>query len=59
MFDRSGDGDIDAKELRKELFSDQNISDNVMNKIIEQVDGDGSGSIDLQEFRELMESLKT
>ena len=59
LFDRNGDGDIEAKEL-KEVIGDgdeNNIEDNVWLKMIEEVDLDGNGVIDFEEFKTMMTKL--
>ena len=59
LFDRNGDGDIEAKEL-KEVIGDgdeDNIEDNVWLKMIEEVDLDGNGVIDFEEFKTMMTKL--
>ena len=57
LFDRNGDGDIEAKEL-KEVIGDENITeDNVWLQMIEEVDLDGNGVIDFEEFKTMMTKL--
>jgi len=39
------------------LFSGQNLSDEVWNRVIEEVDCDGNGEIDKSEFKKMMEKM--
>ena len=57
LFDRNGDGDIEAKELKEVIGDENNIEDNVWLKMIEEVDLDGNGVIDFEEFKTMMKKL--
>ena len=57
LFDRNGDGDIEAKELKEVIGDDNNMGDNVWIKMIEEVDLDGNGVIDFEEFKTMMTKL--
>ena len=46
LFDRNGDGDIEAKELKEVIGDDSNIDNNVWFQMIKEVDLDGNGVID-------------
>jgi Ca2+-binding EF-hand superfamily protein len=54
-FDIDGDGQITRDELKKSLAK-MGISDEGIEDIIEEVDKDGSGSIDYNEFCTMMVS---
>ena len=57
LFDKNGDGDIEAGELR-EAMGDENVQDNeVWEKVIKEVDLDGNGVIDFEEFKEMMKKI--
>ena len=50
MFDKDKGGTIDAEEIKKMLSFGQDISDDIVNQIMKQVDENGDGSIDFKEF---------
>ncbi|CAG9322022.1 unnamed protein product [Blepharisma stoltei] len=54
MFDKDGNGSISADELRKVLEGGASSSEQVWNDIIDQVDQNGDGEIDLQEFEDIV-----
>ncbi len=55
IFDKDGDGLITTKELGTVMRSlGQNLSEDELKAIIEEVDVDKSGTIDFQEFLNLM-----
>lgn len=55
LFDLDGGGDIDSKELGTVMRSlGQNPSDEELREMIAEVDDDGSGSIEFEEFCALM-----
>ena len=57
LFDKNGDGDIEAKEL-KEVMGDDNIKeDDIWFKMIKEVDLDGNGVIDFEEFKTMMKKI--
>ena len=55
MFDKDKDGTITAKELAKVMRSlNQDPSEHELNEMISEVDVDGNGHIDFEEFVHLM-----
>jgi Ca2+-binding EF-hand superfamily protein len=50
MFDKDGGGTISTEEIREVLSAGQNLSDDVVNQIIKQVDENGDGEISYDEF---------
>lgn len=55
LFDKDGDGTISCKELGTVMRSlGQNPSQQELLEMINEVDGDGNGTIDFQEFVEMM-----
>ena len=57
LFDRNGDGDIEAKELKEVIGDDNNNEDNIWDQMIKEVDLDGNGVIDFEEFKAMMKKL--
>ena len=57
LFDRNGDGDIEAKELKEVIGDDNNIDNKVWLDMIKEVDLDGNGVIDFEEFKDMMQKL--
>ena len=55
LFDKDGDGTMDTNELRTVLQSlGKNVSEDELQEMIAEVDEDGSGEIDFEEFSEMM-----
>ncbi|XP_028761492.1 calmodulin-like protein 3 [Neltuma alba] len=58
MFDKNGDGKITKKELRDSLENlGIRISDTDMIQMIEKIDINGDGCVDIDEFGELYQSI--
>ena len=57
LFDRNGDGDIEAKELKEVIGDDNTKEDNIWMQMIKEVDLDGNGVIDFEEFKAMMKKL--
>ncbi len=54
LFDSDGSGKITASELRNLLGRDVIANDEVWRDLIQQVDQNGDGEIDIKEFKEMM-----
>ena len=54
MFDRDNSGTISANELKMVLQGDMESDENVWQEIIQLVDQNGDGEIDLQEFQDIV-----
>jgi len=54
MFDKDGGGSISVDEIREVLSVGQNLSDDIVNQIIKQVDENGDGEISYDEFAQMM-----
>ena len=57
LFDRNGNGSIDTEEVKTILGVGKNISEDIWNGLIEQVDINGDGVIQFNEFKIMMLSL--
>lgn len=53
-FDVDGNGTISANELRKIFEAHSGMEDTIWQQIIEQVDKNGDGEIDINEFKDMM-----
>ena len=53
-FDKDKSGSIGMDEIKQILGGDQNLSDNVWKQVVQEVDEDGNGEIDYQEFQKMM-----
>lgn len=53
-FDRDNSGSISSAELKTVLSGDTPISHHVWSQIIQEIDQNGDGEIDLQEFQDLL-----
>lgn len=56
-FDRDGNGKINSSELREVLGSNLNVDDNVWQEMINEVDENCDGMIDIEEFKIMMKKL--
>merc|ERR1719453_1017300 len=54
MFDKDGGGTISTEEIREVLSVGQNLSEDIVNQIIKQVDENGDGEISYDEFAQMM-----
>lgn len=59
LFDKDGSGSISSEEVKEILCSGQKIDDKVWEEVIKEVDGDGNGEIDFEEFATMMQKLLT
>jgi calcium-dependent protein kinase len=59
LFDKNGDGSIEAKEIKEVLGKDiiGNADDKIWEEIIKEVDENGDGVISFEEFKKMMEKL--
>ena len=57
LFDMNGDGDIEAKELQEVMGENNDTQGEVWAKMIAEVDLDGNGVIDFEEFKDMMKKL--
>lgn len=57
MFDKDGSGTITADEIRDVLGFDSSISQKVLDDIIKEVDENGDGQIQYDEFVHMMKKL--
>lgn len=54
MFDKDGGGTISTEEIKQVLSFGQNLDEEVVNQIIKQVDANGDGEINFEEFAQMM-----
>jgi len=55
MFDTDGSGAITADEIKQMFMSgDQKVDDKIWEDVVKEVDGDGNGEIDFEEFVNMM-----
>ena len=59
LFDKNGDGSIEAKEIKEVLGKDLigNKDDKVWEEIIKEVDENGDGVVSFEEFKKIMEKF--
>jgi calcium-dependent protein kinase len=57
IFDKDRSGSISSEEIRMILGKDGNISDDIWNKILYEIDTDGDGTISYKEFKEMMNKI--
>lgn len=57
MFDKDGSGTISADEIRSVLGSGSTLSEAAIDDIIKEVDENGDGEIQFEEFVHMMKKL--
>lgn len=57
LFDKDGGGTISATEVKDVLCSGQELDDDVWAKVVQEVDADGNGEIDFEEFCHMMQRM--
>ena len=57
LFDHDNGGTIDSHELKRQLFNDMEIDDDHWDAIINEIDQDGNGEIDPDEFSYILKKL--
>lgn len=57
LFDKDGGGTISHDEIKEILMRDQKIDENVWKEIVKEVDADGNGEIDFEEFEVMMKNI--
>jgi calcium-dependent protein kinase len=57
LFDKDESGSISADEIKAILCGGKNIDEEVWNQVISEVDGDGNGEIDFEEFSIMMRKI--
>ena len=58
LFDKNGDGTIEAKEIKEVLGKDlNNDNEEVWNNVVKEVDQNGDGEISYEEFKLMMEKI--
>ena len=57
LFDKDGGGTISSEEIKEILCGGQNIDEAVWAEVIKEVDNDGNGEIDFEEFSEMMTNI--
>eukprot|EP00344_Euplotes_crassus_P011841 CAMPEP_0197009586 /NCGR_PEP_ID=MMETSP1380-20130617/50755_1 /TAXON_ID=5936 /ORGANISM="Euplotes crassus, Strain CT5" /LENGTH=174 /DNA_ID=CAMNT_0042430947 /DNA_START=125 /DNA_END=646 /DNA_ORIENTATION=- len=60
LFDKDGGGSISPAEVKEVLgIGDKKFDEKIWNDIVLEIDADGSGEIDYEEFKTMMEHLIT
>ena len=57
LFDKDGSGTISSEEVKEILCAGRKIDDQVWEEVIREVDADGNGEIDFEEFSAMMQKL--
>jgi Ca2+-binding EF-hand superfamily protein len=57
LFDKDKSGQISKSELKSMLGGGDNITEEVWQQLIKEVDGNGDGEIGFNEFREMLVKL--
>ena len=59
MFDKDNSGALSADEIKDVLCFDSSVDPNEVQKIIEEVDENGNGEIEFDEFCHMMQKLSS
>ncbi len=59
LFDKDGSGKISPSEIKEILGGDSDISDNVWGDIMKEIDANGDGEIEFDEFKQMMNLILT
>ena len=57
LFDKNGDGSIEAKEIKEVLGRDFKDDEKIWSEIVKEVDRNGDGTISYEEFKLMMENI--
>ena len=57
LFDKDGGGTVSAHEIKEILCSGEDIDDEVWDRIVNEIDEDGNGEIDIEEFTLMMQKM--
>ena len=57
FFDKDGSGTVTVEELKEALGIGKNIDEKVWEDVIKEVDENGDGEIDFEEFKNMMQKL--
>ena len=57
LFDKDGGGSVSATEVKDVLCSGQELEDEVWDRIVSEVDEDGNGEIEFEEFCHMMQMM--
>lgn len=56
-YDKDKSGSISLSEIRDVLGGGQNLSDAVWKQVVSEVDADGNGEVDFEEFKSMMQKM--
>lgn len=57
LFDKDESGSISAEEIKAVLCGGKKIDEDVWNQVVNEVDADGNGEIDFEEFSIMMRKI--